>query len=75
MAKASTSTAVFIRGPSQRKKILQTLLEYDDRFARPGGKLGTCTAAEHAINTGNTRPIRQTPRAKALGERVIVAGQ
>jgi hypothetical protein len=51
--------------PSQRKKILQALLEYDDRFARPGDKLGTCTAAEHAIDTENARPIRQTPRAKA----------
>ena len=60
--------------PNQRKKILQALLEYDDRFARPKDKLGTCTAAEHAIDTGNARPSRQTPRAKAWRERVIVAG-
>ena len=43
--------------PRQRKEILQALLEYDDRFARPGDKLGTCTAAEHAIDTGNAKPI------------------
>jgi hypothetical protein len=61
--------------PKQRKEILQTLLEYDDRFARPGDKLGTCTAAEHSIDTGNAKPIRQAPRAKAWRERVIVAGQ
>ena len=60
--------------PRQRKEILQALLEYDDRFARPGDKLGTCTAAEHAIDTGNAKPIRQAPRAKAWRERVIVAG-
>jgi hypothetical protein len=61
--------------PRQRKEILQALLEYDDRFARPGDKLGTCTAAEHSIDTGNAKPIRQAPRAKAWRERVIVAGQ
>jgi hypothetical protein len=61
--------------PSQRKKILRAFLEYDDRFARPGDKLGTCTAVEHAIDTRDAKPIRQAPRAKAWRERVIVAGQ
>ena len=50
--------------PTQRNEILQALLEYDNRFARPGDKLGTCKAAEHAIDTGNAKPIRQAPRAK-----------
>ncbi len=40
---------------SQRKKILQALLEYDDRFARKGDKLGKFTAAEHTIETGDAK--------------------
>jgi hypothetical protein len=43
--------------PSQRKKILQALLEHDDQFARPGDKLGTCTVVEHAIDTGDAKPL------------------
>lgn len=47
--------------PSQWKKKLHALLEYDDRFARPGDKLDTCKVAEHVIDTRNARPIQQTP--------------
>jgi hypothetical protein len=58
--------------PGQRKKILKVLLEYDDRFAGKGEKLRRCTAAEHCIDTGSAKPIRQAPSAKAWKERVIV---
>jgi hypothetical protein len=58
--------------PSKRKKIFKVLLEYDDRFAGRGEKLGRCMAAEHSIDTGSAKPIRQVPSAKALKEIVIV---
>ena len=58
--------------PSQRKKILNVLLEYDDRFDGRGEKLGRCMAAEHSIDTCSAKPIRQVPSAKAGKERVIV---
>lgn len=43
---------------SQRKKIFQTILEYDDRFVGKGNKLGKFTAAEHTIEIGDAKPIR-----------------
>jgi hypothetical protein len=44
---------------------LQALLEYDDRFARKEDKIGKCTVAEHTIETGDAKPIRQAPNARA----------
>lgn len=61
--------------PSQRKKILQTLFEYDDRFAGNGEKLGKWMAAGHAIETGDAQPIRQAPHARSWKERMIVEDQ
>ncbi len=58
--------------PSQRKKMFKVLLEYDDRFAGRGEKLGRCMAAEYSIDTGTAKPIRQVPSAKTWKEIVIV---
>lgn len=60
---------------SQRKKILQTLLEYDDRFAGKENKLEKCTVVQHTIETGDVKPIRQAPNARVWKERVKVKDQ
>jgi hypothetical protein len=55
--------------------MLQTLLEYDGCLAGKGDKPVKYTAAEHTIETGDAKPIRQAPHARAWKERVIVEDQ
>jgi hypothetical protein len=42
-----------------REKIKQMLVKYEDVFIEPGQPLSTTDRAEHAINTGEQKPIRQ----------------
>lgn len=45
------------------------LLEYQDTFVGPDGKLGLTHLTEHTIDTGDTKPIKQRPRRMAYVKR------
>ena len=62
-------------GAENRESIGQVLREFEDCFAEKGERLGLCSAAEHVIDTGDAKPIRQAPRAAAWKERIIVEKQ
>ena len=46
----------------QRERILDLVLRYQHIFATPDGELGHTTLADHTIDTGDSRPIKQPPR-------------
>ena len=52
---------------SLRENSLQKLLcEHQEVFVGPDGKLGRTSFVKHTINTGDHKPIRQTPRRAPL---------
>ena len=54
---------------AQRRIIAQLLTDYSDVFIAPDGKLGHTTMAEHHIDTGTARPVKQRPRRVPLARR------
>ena len=55
---------------------LRSLLEeYHDIFSAEGKPLGQTDLAQHEINTGNHRPIKQRPRREPLGQQHVVQEQ
>lgn len=55
---------------------LKNLIEkYSDIFAWTSNEIGECDIVEHAIDTGNAKPIRQKPYRVAHTERKIIQDQ
>jgi hypothetical protein len=45
----------------QKLKIKHLLIEYQDIFMGPDGKLGHIDLLQHVIDTGNAKPVKQPP--------------
>ncbi|KAI9555913.1 hypothetical protein GHT06_018441 [Daphnia sinensis] len=59
-------------GVEGHDKIVGVLQDFEDCFAGENDRLGVCNEAEHAIETGNCRPIRQSPFSSAWKERELM---
>ena len=46
----------------EKRKLINLLIKYQDSFSRSEWDLGFTNLTEHAINTGDARPIKQAPR-------------
>ena len=46
----------------EKRKLINLLIKYQDSFSRSEWDLGLTNLTEHAINTGDARPIKQAPR-------------
>ena len=44
----------------------QLLLDHQDTFAKSKTDIGLCTVVQHDIDTGDTKPIKQSPRRPPL---------
>ena len=53
----------------QREVVAGLLTDYKDVFTTPGGDIGHTTMAEHHIDTGTARPVKQRPRRVPLAKR------
>lgn len=58
-----------------RRGLIDLLMEFRDCFAGPSEELGLCSAAEHVIDTGDARPVKQPSRSSAWKERELIRGQ
>ena len=54
---------------SQQEEVVALLTEFANVFASSPDDLGRTSVAQHCINTGNTRLIRQNPRRLPLSQR------
>ena len=70
-----SEVALGIRWNPLRKRDSSNLREYGDCFATSNDGLGLCTAAEHKIETGNARPIKQSHFGSVFKEREVIQGQ
>ncbi|KZS05440.1 Uncharacterized protein APZ42_031354 [Daphnia magna] len=59
-------------GVESHDKIVRVLQDFEDCFAGKNDTLGVCNVAEHAIETGYFRPIRQSPYSSAWKERELM---
>jgi len=51
-----------ITDPAQLKQLAEVLMQYQDVFSRDDTDLGLTHLAEHVIETGDARPVKQPPR-------------
>ena len=56
----------------QKLKIKHLLIEYQDIFMGPDGKLGHIYLLQHVIDTGNAKPVKQPPRRVPIAQREII---
>jgi hypothetical protein len=56
----------------QRHLVMDLLVNYEDIFVGPDRALGCTSMAEHTIDTGSARPIRQPPRRAPIAQREII---
>lgn len=56
----------------QKLKIKHLLIEYQDIFMGPDGKLGHIDLLQHVIDTGNAKPVKQPPRRVPIAQREII---
>lgn len=56
----------------QKLKIKYLLIEYQDIFGGPDGKLGHTDLAQHAIDTGKAKPVKLPPRRVTIAQREII---
>ena len=54
---------------AQREEVTRLLTDYSDVFMAPDGQLGHTQMAEHHIDTGSARPVKQRPRRVPLAKR------
>ena len=54
---------------TERQKLSETLLKYEDTFMKPDGELGQTDIVEHEIDTGDHKPIKIPPRRVPLFKR------
>ena len=58
--------------PTDKKKLTDLLLEYDDRFSMKGENMQRTDAVQHEINTGDKRPFRERLRQYAPAVQQII---
>jgi hypothetical protein len=56
----------------QKLKIQYLLIEYQDIFEGSDGRLGKTDLVQHAIDTGNDKPVKQPPRRVTIAQREII---
>ena len=57
-----------IKEEVDKRKLKNLLLEYQSSFSKSSQDMGLTDLAEHTIETGNTRPIKQAPRRIPLAK-------
>lgn len=55
----------------QAQQLKNLLINYQDVFAKPGGPLGRTDLVEHAIDTGDARPVKLPPRRIPLAKQKV----
>ena len=60
--KSSLQDNLEVLSESQRGQFLSLVMEYEDIFAKDSSDLGKSGLLEHAIDTGDSKPVRQPPR-------------
>ena len=56
----------------EMREITTLLVEYEDIFTQPGGKLGRTAIVRHKIDTGEAQPIKQRMRRTPHAQREII---
>ena len=56
----------------QKRKVKEFLVEFQDVFIGPDGKLGRSSIVKHTIDTGDTRPIKIPPRRLPIAQKELV---
>ena len=56
----------------EKQRLRQLIIQYQDIFMQPDGKLGQTHIVEHEINTGNHKPIKLPPRRIPIFKRNAV---
>ena len=51
----------------EKQEFMQLLIKHQDVFAKSNDDLGTCNVTKHHIDTGQAKPIKQTPRRIPFG--------
>ncbi len=59
----------------QRGKFLSLVTAYEDIFAMDSSDLGKSGLLEHAIDTGNCKPVKQPPRRVPPHQREVIDQQ
>ena len=59
----------------QRHALEKVLIEYQDVFVGPDGRLGRTDLVKHKIDTGSSDPIRLPPRRTAYAQKKIIEEQ
>lgn len=57
---------------SQRGQFVSLVTEYEDIFAKDNSDLGKTSLLEHAIDTGDSKPVKQPPRWVPPYPRVVI---
>lgn len=57
---------------SQKQSIKELLIDFQDIFVGPDGKLGRTNLAKHVINTGDAKPIKLPPRRAHITQRKVI---
>ena len=57
---------------TEKKKLIELLFEYEDRFSMNGENMQRTDAVQHEINTGDTRPFRERLRQYAPAVQQII---
>ena len=59
-------------GAEDTNKVLALLMKYGECFAVDNSELGRCNLAQHSIDTGPVKPVRQLPYSNAWKQREII---
>ena len=59
----------------QRLALTNLLIEYQDVFVGPDGRLGRTDLVEHTIDTGSSKPIKLPPRRTSYAQKKIIEEQ
>jgi hypothetical protein len=57
---------------TQKQEFKELLIEYQDIFVGPDGKIGRTHLAEHTIDTGQAKPIKVPQRKYSLHQREVI---
>lgn len=60
---------------TQKHEIEKLVIEYQDIFTGPDGKLGRMKLVQHVIDTGDAKPIKIPPRRALLFQRKIIENE
>lgn len=71
--KSSSQGNLEVLSESQRGQFLSLVTEYDDIFAKDSSDLGKSGLSKHAIDTGDSKPVKQPPRRVPAYQRSLIS--